>query len=70
MSDVPPAGAPSLATCARCDKTLSDADRAAATGFFTAIRRTPDGKLTSVPYSVEYQGELAQAAALLRAELG
>ena len=27
MSDVPPAGAPSLATCARCDKTLSDADR-------------------------------------------
>jgi hypothetical protein len=27
MSDVPPAGAPSLATCARCDKTLTDADR-------------------------------------------
>jgi hypothetical protein len=48
-------------------KSLSEADRATATGFFTAIRRTPDGKLTSVPYSVEYQGELAIMADRLRA---
>jgi hypothetical protein len=37
-----------------------------ATGFFTTIRRAPDGKLKAVPYSLEYQGELDQAAALLR----
>src|SRR5262249_44273372 len=29
-------------------------------------RRSPDGKLTAVPYSLEYQGELAVAARLLR----
>jgi hypothetical protein len=46
--------------------TLSGPDKAAATGFFTTIRRTPDGRLTAVPYSIEYQGELATAAALLR----
>jgi hypothetical protein len=40
--------------------------RAAAEGFFTTIRRTPEGKLQSVPYSLEYQGELERAAALLR----
>jgi Peptidase family M49 len=40
--------------------------RAAAEGFFTTIRRGPDGKLQLVPYSLEYQGELARAAALLR----
>src|SRR5262249_20336001 len=46
-------------------KTLTDAQRAAATGFFTTIRRS--GKeFTIVPYSVEYQGELARAAQLLR----
>jgi hypothetical protein len=46
-------------------KTLPDAQRAAATGFFTTIRRS--GKeFTIVPYSVEYQGELARAAQLLR----
>jgi hypothetical protein len=48
-------------------KSLSDADRTVATGFFTAIRRTPDGKLAPVPYSVEYQGELAIMADRLRA---
>jgi hypothetical protein len=47
-------------------KSLPDAQRAAATGFFTTIRRTPDGKLTAIPYSIEYQGELAEAARLLR----
>lgn len=40
--------------------------RAEAKGFFTTLRRGPDGKLRVVPYSVEHQGELAQAAALLR----
>ena len=40
--------------------------RNAATGFFTTIRRAPGGALTAVPYSIEYQGELALAAAHLR----
>jgi hypothetical protein len=46
--------------------SLSGERKAQATGFFTTIRRAPDGGLTAVPYSVEYQGELARAAALLR----
>ncbi len=45
---------------------LSPAGRNGATGFFTTIRRAPDGTLRILPYSVEYQGELARAAALLR----
>jgi hypothetical protein len=48
-------------------KGLAGPARAAATGFFTAIRRAPDGTLQAIPYSVEHQGELGQAAALLRA---
>jgi hypothetical protein len=51
-------------------KTLSEEARKEATGFFTTIRRKPDGGFVSVPYSVEYQGELAQAAALLREAAG
>ncbi len=47
-------------------KGLSAADRTVAQGFFTTIRRTPEGQLRAVPYSVEYQGELARAAELLR----
>jgi hypothetical protein len=47
-------------------KGLPEGERAAAEGFFTTIRRAPDGKLLAVPYSVEYQGELARAAELLR----
>jgi hypothetical protein len=47
-------------------KTLPEAERTRAMGFFTTIRRTPDGKLTAVPYSLEYQGELAIASGLLR----
>jgi Peptidase family M49 len=44
---------------------LSAKARDAAAGFFTIIRR--DGKgFTAVPYSLEYQGELARAAELLR----
>lgn len=45
---------------------LPTAERARATGFFTTIRRAPDGGLVVVPYSQEYQGELAIAAAYLR----
>jgi hypothetical protein len=47
-------------------KSLPDGERDKAIGFFTTIRRGTDGKLMAVPYSQEYQGELAQAAALLR----
>ena len=47
-------------------KTLNTTERARATGFFTTIRRGPDGKFIAVPYSLEYQGEIAQVAALLR----
>ncbi len=47
-------------------KSLPEAERAAAQGFFTTIRRQPNGKFTSVPYSVEYQPELQQIALLLQ----
>ena len=46
---------------------LSGKTKDAATGFFTTIRRAEGGKgFAAVPYSVEYQGELARAAGLLR----
>ena len=48
-------------------ESLSGAEKASATGFFTTIRRGPNGKLIAVPYSTEYQGELAIAAQHLRA---
>jgi hypothetical protein len=51
-------------------KSLPDRERAAAAGFFTTIRRTPEGRLTAVPYSVEYQGALAESARLLREAAG
>jgi hypothetical protein len=41
--------------------------RTAADGFFTTIRRAPDGRLQAIPYSLEYQGELQHAAERLRA---
>jgi hypothetical protein len=47
-------------------KDLPEAERAAAIGFFTTIRRDAAGKFSSVPYSLEYQGELAEMAQLLR----
>jgi hypothetical protein len=47
-------------------KALPETQRAAATGFFTTIRRTPDGHLAAIPYSQEYQGELAEMSRLLR----
>jgi hypothetical protein len=46
-------------------KTLPAAEQAEATGFFTTVRRNPAGKLMLVPYSVEYQPELIEAARLL-----
>jgi len=51
-------------------KSLPAAERARATGFFTTIRRGPEGRFTAVPYSVEYQGEVGQVAALLREAAG
>jgi hypothetical protein len=45
---------------------LAPAQKAQATGFFTTIRRGPDGRLFAVPYSTEYQGELQIAALHLR----
>jgi hypothetical protein len=50
---------------ARWTSTLPEKERAAATGFFSVIRRSPAG-LVVVPYSVEYQSELGLAAARLR----
>ncbi|NVJ25517.1 MULTISPECIES: dipeptidyl-peptidase 3 family protein [Myxococcus] len=47
-------------------KALPEAQQKEATGFYTTIREGTDGKFISVPYSVEYQGELALAAALFR----
>jgi hypothetical protein len=52
-------------------KTLPEAQRTRADGFFTTIRRPAVVKggqtgFDVVPYSVEYQGELARAAVLLR----
>ena len=44
---------------------LPEGARAFATGFFSVVRRGADGKLLAVPYSLEYQGELSRAAALL-----
>jgi hypothetical protein len=46
--------------------SLSGEAKTRATGFFTTIRRGEDGRLTAVPYSIEYQGELGRAASLLR----
>jgi hypothetical protein len=45
---------------------LAEKDRAAATGFFTTIRRDAAGTFAAVPYSLEYQGELAEMARHLR----
>ena len=45
---------------------LPDEQRAHASGFFTVVRRDPAGRLIAVPYSLEYQPELSEAARLLR----
>jgi Peptidase family M49 len=46
--------------------SLPAAERARASGFFTTIRRGPDGRLSAVPYSLEYQNDLVRAAQFLR----
>jgi hypothetical protein len=59
---------PSDASKADVDRwiqTLPAADKARATGFFTVVRRNAGG-FTLVPYNLEYQPELLQAAGLLR----
>jgi hypothetical protein len=45
---------------------LKPGQQAQAKGFFHTVRHSADGKALLVPYSVEYQGELIQAAQLLR----
>ncbi len=48
---------------------MPEPEQAKARGFFTTIRRTTPGSASPfqlVPYSLEYQGELGQAARLLR----
>jgi hypothetical protein len=54
---------------ARWNASLPETERAIATGFFSVVRRTPQG-FVAVPYSVEYQSELALAASLLREAAG
>jgi len=49
---------------------LSEQDKKRATGFFTVIRRGPDGKLKIVPYQEEYREFLEPAAKLLREAAG
>src|SRR4029079_15335459 len=63
-----PAGA-SKADVEQWVAALPAADKERAIGFFSTIRRTPPGSaqpFAIVPYSLEYQGELARAAELLR----
>ena len=61
-----PAGATKEEVQKWIDSLAGDA-KTQATGFFTTIRRAPgSASFVAVPYSLEYQGELALAAALLR----
>jgi hypothetical protein len=60
-----PAGATKADVQKWIDSLSGDA-KTQATGFFTTIRRGPDGRMMTVPYSVEYQGQLSLAAELLR----
>ncbi len=59
-----PEGA-SKADVERWIQSLPESERSRATGFFTVVRRA-GSSFSLVPYNVEYQGELARAAALLR----
>jgi hypothetical protein len=49
---------------------MAEPEKTRATGFFTLIRRDSKGKLALVPYCMEYQNELTQAAALLKEAAG
>ena len=78
LSGAPPK--PAAANFYPADATKADVERwlatqagparQAATGFFTTIRRGANGQFMAVPYSVEYQSELAVAAGHLRAAAG
>jgi hypothetical protein len=50
---------------ARWQEALPEKERAVARGFYSVIRRTPQG-LVAIPYSVEYQPDLALMAERLR----
>jgi hypothetical protein len=63
-----PEGA-SKADIERWIQSLPAAEKARATGFFTLVRRQGN-TFTLVPFNIEYQPELAQAAALLREAAG
>ena len=56
----------SKADLERWVQSLPEAERTRATGFFSVIRGRANGTFSIVPYDVEYQAELARAAALLR----
>ena len=47
-------------------KTLPDAERTQALGFFTVIRRDSNRKLKLVPFNEEYRADLEQAGKLMR----
>jgi len=47
-------------------KSLGPKQKEEAEGFFTVIRRTPDKKLTIVPFSEAYRPDLERCAALLK----
>ena len=51
-------------------KTLPEAERHRAEGFFTVIRRDAGRKLKAVPYSEEYKADLAKSARLLEEAAG
>jgi hypothetical protein len=51
-------------------RTLSEAERQKAEGFFTVIRRDRIGHLKTVPYSQEYKSDLAKSARLLEEAAG
>src|SRR5205807_7328670 len=51
-------------------KTLSDAEKTQALGFFTVIRRDDNHKLKMVPFNQEYRAGLERAGKLLREAAG
>jgi hypothetical protein len=51
-------------------KTLAEAERQKAEGFFTVIRRDRSRRLKMVPYSEEYKADLAKSARLLEEAAG
>lgn len=51
-------------------KTLSEAEREQALGFFTVIRRDSSRRLKAIPYSQEYKTDLAKSARLLEEAAG